>query len=473
VTPAVLIRGGEVVEPAGRRRADVRVAGGRIVAIDPDLPGEPGEERIDADGLLVLPGILDCHTHFDLESAGMRTRDDFASGSAAAAAGGVTTYMNFAPQERGQPLMEALAAERRRADGHTLVDYGLHMSFGTPPAEWRGELREVVAAGVTSFKVYTTYRHTMYYTRDWDWLSLMREGAALGLLVMVHAENDDVLAGRTAELLAAGRRSFEHHAAARPAVAETEAVGRGLAFCAETGCPIYFVHLSAPASVDVVTRARELGLPAYAESCAHHLSLDDSAYAGAQARRFVMTPPLRPADMVDGLVARVAAGAVHTSGSDHCGYSLDQRGSDADFTAASPGIPGVETLWPVLYTALVAERGLELEQAAALVTGNAAAVFGLLEKGRVAEGADADLVLFDPESRSVLDEGTLRSRAGYSPWHGAAIQGRVVRTIARGETVYRDGEVVERFDHGRFVACAPFDRRRVEQALPRRPVAAR
>jgi D-hydantoinase len=468
MTETVLIRGGNVLAPTGPGRRDIRLVEGRIAEVMPSLKPEGGETVIDADGLLVLPGIIDCHTHFELDTGKMRTLDDFESGAASAAAGGVTTYVNFAPQQKRQSLVDAVKVEQEKANGHTLVDYALHLSFGTPGDNWEAELTEVVAMGVTSAKIYTTYTDTIYYTRDWDWYQLMQRSGLAGMLVMVHAENDDIIKGRTEELLAEGKRSFQYHGAARPAIAELEAVARGLVFCHDTGSPIYFVHLSSPESVALVTQARSQGLPAFAEVCAHHLSLDDSAYATDQAARFVMTPPLRSLETVHQLVAQVAKGLVDASGSDHCGYGLSQRGSDRDFTAASPGIPGVETLWPVLYTSLVADAGLPLTLALDLVTAGPARIFGLWpRKGAILAGSDADLVLYDPSSRESLDGGKLHSKAGFSPWQGRQLYGKIVRTVCRGRTVYLEGQVIGDPTHGRFIPCAPFDLARTRGAATR------
>jgi len=460
----LLVRGGEVVQPHGVLHADIRIRDGRIAAVAPGLAPEPRERVLDADGLLVLPGIIDCHTHFALDTGKMATRDDFVSGSTSAAAGGVTTVMNFAPQRPGQSLLAAVAAERTKADGPSLVDYGLHLCVGTPGDEWESELDGVAAAGVTSLKVHTTYRDTMFYTRDWDWYRLAQACAQRDLLLMVHCENDDILTGATKALLSAGQRSFSAHAASRPSVAELEAVGRAITFCAETGSPTYLVHLTLPASVELAAGARERGLPVFAEACAHHLTLEDSLYESAAARRFVMTPPLRAESERVGLVREVLDGRVHALGSDHCGYSLEQRGPDSDFTAASPGIPGVETLLPVLYTELT-EQGLAVEAVVDLLTERPAAIFGLRDKGQLRPGLDGDVVLFDPTARSVLDERSLHSQAGYSPWHGRELRGRVVTTICRGTVLYNDGRVLAAPGHGHFVACERFDRQRVERAF--------
>lgn len=458
-----LVRGGAVVQPDMVRRADIRISGGRITAIAPGLTAQQDEMVMDADGLLVLPGIIDCHTHFALDTGKMVTRDDFVSGSISAAAGGVTTVMNFAPQRPRQSLVEAVAAERAKAERFSLVDYALHVCVGTPGEGWERELDAVAAAGVTSVKVHTTYRDTMFYTRDWDWYRLAEACAQRDVLLMVHCENDDIVSGATEALLAAGRRSFSSHAIARPGVAEIEAVGRAITFCAETGCATYLVHLTVPESVERAADARERGLPVFAEACAHHLSLDESAYATEGASRFVMIPPLRRESEREGLVREVVNGRIDAVGSDHCGYSLDQREQGSDFTAGSPGIPGVETLLRVAYTEL-SEHGMPVEAIIGLLTARPAAIFGLRGKGQLREGFDGDVVLFDPSTRAVLDERTLHSRADYSPWHGRELRGRVVTTISRGSVIYDDGQVKGRPGRGRFVERDRFSRGRVERA---------
>lgn len=455
----ILIRKGSVVTAEGGRKADLRISNGKILEIAPGLAPQAEDEVIDAQDLLVLPGIVDCHTHFSLSNRTMTAQDDFDAGSRSAAAGGVTTYINFAPQEKGESLVSALEREMQKAQGHSLVDFSLHLSFGTPGPDWRDELKEVVRRGISSMKVYTTYRDSIFYTRDFDWYRLMQHSGDEGIVVQVHAENDDILEGYRRELLDSGRTSFRYHAASRPEIAETEAVARGIALARATGSPLYFVHLSSPDSVDLVDRARQEGLSIFGEVCAHHISLDDSVYDDSDAPRYVMTPPLRPRDRAAALLHRVAEGRVQAIGSDHCGYSLAQRGGDLDFTQASPGIPGVETLWPVVYTALVASGAMDLVDATKLVTLHPAQIFGLApRKGALAVGADGDVVLYDPRPRFTLDESNLHSRAGYSPWHGEEIQGRVVRTISRGETVYCEGQFFGATDRGLFVPQSPFRR---------------
>jgi dihydropyrimidinase len=454
----MLIRGGTVVTATAEWRADILVEGQRIAAVGDGLRAADDAPIIDAEGLYVLPGVVDPHTHFSLDTGSGRTADDFVSGTASAAAGGVTTYINFATQHPGQDFRQALAAVREQAEGCSYVDFGLHLNVTRLHEGWERELEQVVAAGVSSAKVYTTYKGTVFYVDDWTIFRLMERSGGAGLLVQMHAENDDILEGRKQELVAAGRTSLAYHGTARPAVAESEAVARGIFFCRVTGSPIYFVHLSSPLSVDLVAEARRQGLSVIAETCPHFLLLDDRVYQGPEAIRYLMTPPIRSAEMQAALWERVATGRIHSLGSDHCGYSLTQRGASGDFREVSPGIPGVETLLPLIYSDGVARGRLDMPALVQLTSANPARIFGLApRKGTLAPGADADLVLFDPRATGPLRAQELHSASGYSPYEGLDLQGRVRATISRGRVIYERGRITGDPTWGRFLQRAPFD----------------
>ena len=454
----MLIRGGTVVTASGERRADVLTAGALIEAVGPDLARRPGEEVVEAAGLYVLPGLVDPHTHFALDAGDGPTADGFTSGSAAAAAGGVTTYINFATQHPGQDFAGALSAARAEAEGRSHVDYSFHLNTTRLDPGWERDLERVVAGGVSSAKVYTTYRGTVFYVDDWTIYRLMERSGPAGLLVQMHAENDDMVSGRRRELEEAGLTGLAHHAASRPPLAESEAVQRGLFLSRVTGSPVYMVHLTSPLSVDLVAEARAQGIAAVAETCPHYLVLDESCYQGEEPERYVMTPPLRPLEMVEGLWERTAAGLVQSVGSDHCGYSLAQRGED-DFTRVSPGIPGVETTLPLLHTYGVRRGRIDLPGLVRLVSTNPARLFGLWpRKGCLEPGADADLVLFDPHAGGPLAASELHGAAGFSPYEGLPLEGRVSTTICRGRVVYDRGAVVGDPNSGIFVERRPFDR---------------
>jgi len=455
----LLVRGGTVVTELGASVADVRIDGERIADVGPGLAPREGEEALDAAGLLVLPGVIDPHTHFALDSGTGPAADDWAAGTAAAAAGGVTTVINFATQHPGESFEQALDAVHLQAGGQTRIDYGLHLNVTRLDDGWESELERVVDGGVSSAKVYTTYKGTVFYVDDWTIYRLMERSGGAGLLVQMHAENDDMLQGRRRELERSGQTSIAFHGESRPAVAESEAVARGLFFSRATGSPIYFVHLSNPLSVDLVREARERGVAAVAETCPHFLCLDASVYERPDAARFLMTPPIRPADLVAGMWDRVSRGDIQALGSDHCGYSLAQRGGAADFRRiANPGIPGTEVLLPLMYTFGVAAGRFALPDLVRLTSGGPARVFGLWpRKGRIEAGADADLVLFDPAARGVLTDAELHGAAGFSPFSGLELAGRVRHTVSRGRTVYAGGDVVGAPGAGRFIERSPFD----------------
>ena len=452
----MLIRGGTVVTADGERRADVLVRAGKVAEVRESIPG--GDDVIEATGLLVLPGVVDPHTHLLLDTGTARTADDFESGSASAAAGGVTTYLDFAPQLPGQAFGEALRSRLELIEGHSDVDYGIHLNITNLADGWERELEALVEAGVTSAKVYTTYRDTIFYADDWTWYRLMERSGDAGLLVQVHAENDAIVVGKTQELLRQGKSGLAYHGASRPAFAEVEAVNRGLLFSRKTGSPVYFVHLSTPRSVDLISEARDQGVLAIVETCPHYLVLDDSVYARPDAARFVMTPPLRDRASQSHLWTRLTGEAIHSIGSDHCGFSLAEREGIDDFSRVSPGIPGVETSLVLMYSFGVVGHHMKLRQMVRLLSTNPAKIFGLWpRKGDIRPGSDADLVLFDPRPTRVLSAAELHSRAGFSPYEGLTVTGRVHSTICRGQVVYRNGANVGDRGFGRFLKCGPFD----------------
>jgi len=454
----MLIRGGTVVSTGGERAADVLVREGKVVQVQRGIPAQ-GEEVLDATGMLVLPGVVDPHTHFALDTGTARTVDDFLSGSLAAAAGGVTSYLDFATQRPGQTFRQAVDARLAQVEGHSYVDYGIHLNITALPEGWQGELEELVALAVTSAKIYTTYRDSVFYVDDWTWYRLMERSGRLGVLVQVHAENDAIVEGQKQDLLRAGRTSFAYHALARPAAAEAEAVSRGVLFSRVTGSPVYFVHLSTPLSLDLVAEARERGVHAIAETCPHFLVLDDSLYQGKDARRYLMTPPLRDRQMQAQLWDRLKRRLVHTVGSDHCGFALSQREGIDDFSKVSPGIPGVETSLLLMYSFGVRQHRIDLQGMVRLLSANPAKAFGLWpRKGDLAPGFDADVVIVDPGPERMLSAQELHSRAGFSPYEGLVLMGRVKATLSRGEVIYQDGRLVGAPERGRFLKCQPFDR---------------
>jgi len=446
----LVVRGGTVVTATDRYAADIGVRGGEVVAIAQGLP--PGTQEIDATGLLVLPGGVDVHTHLDAEVGGVRTADDFESGTAAAACGGVTTICDYAWQSRGQSLQDAVQAWKAKADGRAHVDYGLHVIVSEVTDAILAEVPRLVDAGYPSLKVFMINE---FGIGDLAFLRLLGAARSAGAIVNVHAENGDMLDHCARTMLAAGRLDPRYYAESRPALAEAEATRRAIDYAAHVGAEVYIVHLSCADALEAVSRARKRGVRVWAETRPIYLALTDERYAvgGAEAAKYVGAPPLRSridqAALWDGL----RSGDIQAIGSDNTSWTVEQKAAGArDFTRVPYGVPGLETEMRVIYSEGVATGRISLHTFVAAFATNPARIFGLYpKKGTIAIGSDADFVLFDPARAGVVDERQLHSRAGYDPFNGFALRGVPVMTVSRGEIVSRAGELVSRPGRGRHL----------------------
>jgi allantoinase len=428
------IRGGTVVAPDGVRRADVGVADGRIVAVADDVEGGAREE-IDAAGLHVLPGAVDAHVHFN--DPGRAAYEGFETGTRAAAAGGTTTVVDM-PLNAQPPTIDARAfdAKRAAAEGTALVDFALWGGLVPGNVE---RLPELAARGVVGFKAFMADT-TMPEFAMADDLTLyegMREAAALGRPVAVHAESEAITSALAARARREGRRGVRDYLRSRPAIAEIEAIGRALLLAEETGCALHVVHVSTGRGVALVAEARARGVDATCETCPHYLVLDedDAERLGAAAK---CAPPLRPAAEREALWAVI--GDIAFVASDHSPSPPELKQRD-DFFAVWGGITGCQALLGLLLDAGHAERGLALERIADLGAGGAARRLRLRGKGRVEPCADADLALVDLAGATDLTPESLRHKHPHSPWVGRTLRGRIVRTLVRGSTVFADGRI--------------------------------
>ncbi len=447
----ILIRNGLVVTPAGTFRGDVMTHGEEILAIGEALPMSQVDEVIDADGCLVLPGLVDPHVHIQLDTGIYQTKDDWGVGTRAAACGGVTTVLDFATQFPGQTLEQALENRWNEVDGKAAVDYGLHVMVTDLPAGEEDELRTLVRLGAPEAKVYTTYRPN-YYMDDDRLLRVFKAAAKHGILVMVHAENDAMVSAATERLIAAGKTSLRYHAQARPMLAEQEAAHRVAFLAAEAGARAYVVHNSTGGTTEILAEARRKGINVISETCPQYLILDDSLYEGEHPEWVILQPPLRPRREGAKLWSLLASGEISTVGTDHCDYTLEQKVSTMKFPSTPGGIPGLETSLPLMYTYGVAAGRISLERLVEVMSTNPARIFGMFpRKGTIMPGSDADLVVYDPRHKGQISVGRLHTVGGYTPYEGMAVQGTIRVVLSRGKPVCRDGEFVGDAGRGRYL----------------------
>lgn len=408
------IFGGLVVTPDGARAADVVVADGRIAAIE--LPSPSGD--LDARGCVVLPGGVDPHAH---------PLADIVSATAAAARGGTTTVLAFTAPRPGEAASQAFARARDELVPQASVDVQLHPSIWEPERLDRDELERLAGIGARSVKLFTAFPELGMVATDGKLYETLRDASRLGLLVMVHCEVSGAIEALVDEALAAGRTDARAFAETRPPLVEEAEVERVLALARLAGAPVYLVHLSAAGSLDLVREARRRGQTVWAEACTHHLVLDESRYDGADAARFLVAPPLRARADVETLWDAVADGTLDTIGSDHAAAQYRPDFPPGDFRSLPYGYRGIGVRVPLVLSEGT-RRGIPPVRLADLLAGGPARAFGLApRKGAVAPGADADLLLWDPELAWTIDDD--------SPFDGLEVVGDFMDVLVAGTLV--------------------------------------
>jgi len=449
-TGTLLVQNGTLVTPRGLVEADLLAQGEQIKAIGRGLPSSHDTRVVDAQDCYILPGVVDAHTHIRLDTGVYQTPDNWFTGSRSAACGGVTTVVDFATQFPGQTLVEAVE-ERRREAKESVIDYGFHVMVTDLPPGSEAAIAELESLGTPSVKLYTTYRPN-YYSDDATLLRLLEACGDHGVRPLVHCENDDLVTARTESLVAAGNTNWRFHGDSRPALAEQEAIQRILFLAEAAGVPVHICHCSTARSVALVADAVDEGQDATCETCPQYLLLDRSAYAGPEPWRYILQPPLRDADELGRLWTLVEAGLVDLIVTDHCDYTRDQKMAINDFTQTPGGLPGLETLLPLMYTHGVVGGHLTISRLSELLSANPARLWGLWpRKGVLQPGSDADVVVYDPGPTGEVHTDALHNIAGYSPYEGMPMCGHVKTTISRGEIIFHDGRFSGRKGRGQFV----------------------
>lgn len=456
-----VLKGGTVVAGNGSFREDVLIDGEKVAAVGNSSEIErlmDGDTQvIDVEGCLLFPGFIDAHTHFDLHVAGTVTADDFATGTKAAVRGGTTTIVDFGTQYEGESLADGLRNWHEKADGKCSCDYGFHMSISDWNLPVSKELDDMMEAGVTTFKLYMTYDTQV---DDKTIFEILRRLKEVGGITGVHCENSGMIAALQAEAKRAGKMGVESHPATRPAEAEAEAIDRLLRLAAVVDIPVIVVHLTCREGYDVIMEARKRGQKVYAETCPQYLLMDDSLYElpGMEAAKYVCAPPLRKKEDSACLWMALADGTIQTVSTDHCSFTTEQKklGKD-DFTRIPGGMPGVETRGTLLYTYGVDAGRITKEKMCELLSENPAKLYGMYpNKGAIAPGSDADIVVLRPGVEDVITAEDQIQNVDYAPFEGKKLTARIESVFLRGLQVVKDHQVVVE-KAGRFVARGKYN----------------
>lgn len=460
-----LLRNASITDSLNTEKGDILIQDGRIANIAPHIPASQipqDAETLDLEGMVVMPGIVDAHTHYGLVSRGTVTADGFEEGSRLAAYGGVTTVVDFADHIQGSSLSDAAESRAEAMLQDMAIDLALHQCVFRMNSQIPPQLDDLVASGVTAIKIFTTYRQAGYLIEREGLRDLFKACRDRKILVTVHAE-DDVMIER---IMAEHTRRAEQlgdenpfppsaHPELRPSTAEAEAIRAMAELSRELRMPIYIVHVSSREGIEEILRQRAAGAEIIVETTPHYLLLDRSALLGEEGALALMTPPLRDSDDNQALWDAVDSEDVDIIATDHCAFDREQKLSSHDCRIILPGIPGTEELLPLIHTFGVCSGRITMERLVGLLSTNPARMFGLFpRKGSLRIGTDADIVVFDPRVTWTITGPNQHTAAGYTPYEGLEITGKVIHTMRRGEFLVRDGVYRGEPGTGEFLPAA-------------------
>ncbi len=465
-----VIKGGTVVTATETMQADVLIDGEKVVAIaSPEHhTWDASAQPIDASGKLVMPGGVDVHTHMELPFGGTYASDTFETGTRAAAWGGTTTIIDFAVQVYGEDVMPGFEAWMAKADGNCAIDYGFHMIIGDVTDSSLKEMEALMGEGVSSFKLFMAYPG-VFYSDDGKIFRAMQKAADIGATVMMHAENGLVIDVLREQALERGQTDPVHHGLTRPAITEGEATHRALAIAELAGCPVYIVHMAAKEALQAVAEARDRGQNAFAETCPQYLyfsleeHLDQDGFEGA---KYVCSTPIRKRSEghQDALWRGLATNDLQVVSTDHCPFCFNDHptlGTQkhlgiGDFTKIPNGLPAVENRFELIYHGAVGLGHLGVNRFVEVVATTPARMFGLYpQKGTIAVGSDADIVIFDANRPHVISAETHHMNVDYSCWEGYEVAGSVEKVLSRGKLIVGDGEYKGAKGDGRYLRRSP------------------
>jgi dihydropyrimidinase len=455
---SLLIRNGEIVNVGSRERADIFVENETITRIGKKLEAPPNAEIIDATGKLVFPGFIDPHVHIYLPFMATFAKDTHETASIAALIGGTTTYIEMCCPNRNDDALEGYQLWKAKAEGKSACDYAFHMSVTKFVKETESQLRQIVADGTASFKIFLAYKN-FFGVDDGEMYRTLELAKRLGVIVTAHCENAELVARLQEKLLAEGKTGPEWHEPSRPESVEAEGTGRFAAFLENTGATGYVVHLSCEKALQAALAAKSRGVKISIESVLPHFLLDKT-YAerrGVEGMKHVMSPPLRAKHNQAVLWNALAQRSIDTVGTDHCPFDTEQKllGQDS-FVNIPNGIPGIEDRVNLLYTHGVKRGRLDLDRFVDATSTRAAKLFGVFpRKGTIAVGSDADLIVYDTNYRGVVSVKSQHTNNDYNGFEGMEIEGRPSVVTVRGKVQVRDGEFVGERGRGKLLKREP------------------
>lgn len=441
----ILLKGGTIVTPEKSFQADLKISGDKISAIGNNLE-ENDAKVVDVSGALLFPGFIDSHTHFDLDVGSTITTDDFRTGTRGAIVGGTTTILDFATQNKGETLIEALAHWHEKADSVSSCDYGFHMAI----TEWNdtisNELDDMVKEGITSFKLYMAYDNLRI--SDAGVYQVLKRVKEIGGIVGMHCENGDLVNELIKDQKALGNLLPSAHPKSRPPIVEAEAINRYLTIAKLADAPVNIVHLSSKEGYEEAIKGRSRGQKVYIETCPQYLLLEDSCYEieGFEGAKFVFSPPARKKLDIDCIWNALQEDEINTIGTDHCSFNYKGQKEIGihDFSKIPNGIPGVEHRAVLIYTYGVLKNRITQEQMCKLLSENTAKLYGLFpQKGRLQVGSDADIVVWNPSYEGVISAKSQEQNVDYTPYEGLAIKGRAERVYLRGIETVQAGRIIK------------------------------
>jgi D-hydantoinase len=450
----LIIKNGTIITATDRYIADIGIKDGKIHAIASKLENK-NAEVIDATNRYVMPGAIDAHVHFQTQVGAFVSADNYESGSRAAACGGVTTVIDFAVQQKGQGLTEDVIARINEFKKQACIDFTFHTTITELLPNLEEEFEKSIQLGVTSFKLYMVYQGLKL--DDGSIAMILETAKKSGVLIAVHAENPDIIDHRIAKFLKEGKASAWYHYESRPEFVEAEAIKRVVYLAKTFDAPLYIVHVACQEGLEEITKARDEGYKIYAETCPHYLNFTNEVYHCKDGVNFICSPSIKGEESQKALWVGIKRGDISAIATDHCPFqTYEKELGKEDFTKTPNGCMGTEILYPYLLSE--ANKGMiTFHKAVEICSSNVARIFGIApQKGTIAIGSDADIVIYDPYKKVAISKENMHSKVDYTIWEGMEMKGYPVMTFSRGKMIYEDGEFLGFPGWGQFVKCKPF-----------------